>query len=242
MLIPTASSGQNIAAAGFDPSTISGLIRWWDASDSIVGSVTGITDKSTTGSDLTAPVTAGSTTINGLSAVELDGTVGMRLQESTIDTSLLDGYSDFTLAWVIATDVAAQKTLGGNNSTSLTRGFVAANLTTPSDTFRFRVTNDVSSETLLFSSLSSPVLLVGTWDASTATPGGRVNGSTGSLDTAGLARTGATAGLSLGARVADETNTQILDVGEVLIWDNILSAGDITAVESYLATKWGVTI
>jgi hypothetical protein len=75
-------AARKAAAGGFTPNDISGLIAWYDASDSGTvtqssGAVSAWADKSASGYDLAAPVgnepVTGSTTLNGLATIESAG-------------------------------------------------------------------------------------------------------------------------------------------------------------------------
>lgn len=220
------------------PDDVSGLLRWWDASDSIIGSVTGIEDKSASGIDLEASSSASTTTIGGVQAVALSGSNKL-IETGTPDALLLACVDDYTFGLVISTDTSVNTNLGLNNNSSTTRGTLINGLSTGS--VRMRATNGVTQAEHTHTH-DGDLVLVATWDASSGTLVSRLNGATPGATASGTARTNATSGFSVGTRSDSDTSYSALTFGEIVIYDSILSGTDLDALEAYLGAKWSISV
>lgn len=231
------------------PKSISSLVCWVDAADTqtitaVSGAVSAIRNKANSQLTLTQGTgskqpTTGSRTQNGLNVLDFDGTTDYMVFSAN---TLLS--SPFTL-FVVAQYDTSTNLMGliGRQTSSIAGQFC---LRKESSGFIFN--------TFAFGSgsLSSQVAKSG--DSSTTIhcvyfqDGGQINYSlnNGSFST-GTARSGydnaVSTPLGLGcADTASPSNTLDGFVGEVIIYNRILTVGEIIKINRYLANKWGIII
>ena len=218
-------------AAAFSPLDLSPAL-WLDASDTstiteVGGAVSQWDDKSGNGNDVaqgTAALqpTTGTRTINGLNVLDFDGSDQLLVNGSTL--------SQPNTIFLVASFDAGGGASPYAISSSGTNSTVFSLLTTSSIRI-FAGSNLVSSETCSF----APQIY-----------GAIINGASSVIRVDGVATSGdaGSASLTLLSIGSSYNNLQDLNgaIAEVIIVDGTLTAGQITATESYLADKWGITL
>ena len=239
MGILTTSPRFAAAAVFTDPTDIAGLVIWFDASDSGTitqsgGLVSQWDDKSGNGyhaTEVTNKPTTGADTLNSLNVLTFDGDRLASAAPSTQTTQTIFVVGQITF------------------SAGSTQAFVGAN---PSQGLAFRWNNsktdlsnpyveDIGTSTGALS-LSTYYLWTATYNSSTGAydfrTDGASDGSGTNTTTFGSSKTtyiGATGDNGSGFIQAIVGN-----IAEVVKYDTVLSAGNITAVEDYLNAKWAV--
>jgi len=233
-------------ATGFNPKSISGLKLWLDATDAGTITLNGSLvsewrDKSgnafhfSQGTSNNQPSYTG--TINGKAAIAFDGTNDGLDRLSATNSTVADatGACAFVVYEINGTDsqYAAFKTHTNSSGHDLFNGttyhayFRAARLTTspaPPSTGR--------------------VLLSSSSNVSTDTQSLRVNGSVYVSQTCAttFAAWRALSGGLANWGVGYDASYLLGSVGEVIVVGRAVTATEISAVEKYLAKKWGVTL
>lgn len=239
------------AAAGssFLPTDVAGIVAWFDASDASSFSyhsgvvVSQWSDLSGNGNHLTSAASGSAPSRNGtqnsLSTVVFDGTDD-RLVAAGVD-SALSGSVDFTIVAVYHPGTVANSFAFGTHTTSSGRG--VAPLRSASNQLQLRLYNASTSATRTATvSVDTYRTLVVTGDAS-GTPyiaTFRVDGTQGGswTESTSAAQASAAGGFALGSRSATGTGYASARFAEFIVYDNIISAGDITDLETYLSAKW----
>lgn len=243
-------------ATGFNPKSILGLFGWWDFSDSSTltlsgSSITQVLDKSgnsRTASQGTAnnQPTLATGARNGLSAAQFDGT------NDALDAAI--GTSQFTALTVFAVaiaDGAGGGSLGrifdrGSQGSNLQRNNANAALTfTPPWT---GATGNVTQRSAANSfPLSSWLLLSVKYTGGTVTESDILPRVNRAASTAGLVGTSSgfavsqSSTLNIGNRSLSDGYDRGWNgkIGELLMYAASLTDSQVTAVEAYLAKKWG---
>lgn len=238
-----------LASGAFSPKKIAGLEAWYDAS--VASSVTLVStfvsqwdDLSGNGLHLTQSVEAnrpGTGTINGLTAVDFDGS-NDRLERSgytgTVGTVFsvhsLDVYQNGMVYEFLKASGGSvygmsmlARALGAGASEYTVAG---RNGAASSDSFN-------NGDQQIF---NQQRLTTQTYDGTTSittVDGTNLAGST-------AVTLSNTATILLGARRQTSSYSLLLNgqIGEVVAYNRVLTASEIDKVESYLASKWGVTL
>jgi hypothetical protein len=220
-----------VAAAAFTPTDIASLAAWWDASDEstitdVYGSVSQWDDKSGNGrhaSQGTAslqPIT-GTRTINGLNVI--DFTNGDRLTTGTFGpiTQPLE-------IWAVVqfdSSTVGYITEGLDSSNRFTTGHF-------SNLWVLNAGNFLDGTTTVATALHAIRALFDTTSSELWVDGAsEITGNAGSNELDGL---------NIGGRY-DNANWVDGRIAEILLFNDELSAGDVTDLETYLANKWGVS-
>ena len=242
------------ASGGFNPKAISGLVGWWDPSDSATvttasGAVSQLNDKSGLGRNATQGTANNrpsySGTINGKNVMTFDGTNDRLV--TGLESNTLTGFATFfcvcqvSSGWSDAT--ANNKTpLSGRDST--VANSYGINLSTISGNLGLNVAwrglgyNGIDGPTV---AKGAPQLLAGT--LSTTTRFRRVNGTQANITLAATAGTNAAAGnfLTIGEDPHQSRYWSDL-IGEILVYDRTLTTDEIKKIEAYLGKKYGITV
>jgi len=234
-------------AAGFSPLDIPNLAGWWDASDTSTitesgGSVSQWDDKSGNGLHVTQAVSAeqpstGLATQNSLNVLSLDGSQYLKNASPNLD-------SDLTIVCVFKVVSATNFTMPGPVFGSGNAGRPAEYYDHPSLGRRTNI--DTTSATLLGVKFRTESFNFASWlltyaKDTAASP--RVAEYSNNVQT--FAVDNATAHNVTGqeffiGRRADGTTTLNGQIGEVLVFDRIISSGERADLASYLAGKWGL--
>jgi hypothetical protein len=247
MLEALAGITQQQGAGGFDPDSISGLVGWWDASDTstltLSGSnVTAWADKSDAGYDLTNVAGTNPTsgaTVNGLNAVNFSSS-----------NTQLSGANDDPLNWVAADAKShtvffvwrtgpsfARFNWGMNVGGRLmvdARGNNTMYWDMPAAGARFTTSMSSSIWPTSTLTMSTNVRIGGT--SRTIRKDGSVLATTG--DSSGVVATGS--GPYYLGQVAGVGQGTTGDICEVLHYAAGLSSTEVDSVETYLIDKWGI--
>lgn len=226
----------------FTPGLISGLKLWLDASDTATitpGATFTWADKSGQGNNATqgtaaSQPTSGTRTLNSLNVLDFDGSNDRLVLPSGL-YPLPQG--DNTVFIVCMTDNAAksaQLPISGMSSTNHRYRISYAGGTT------FGVLNGTVETTAAYTINTSPHILAmlrsnasvyGTIDG-TAIASTTVNGASNSINS-----------LAIGAFGTSNTSGNFDGIiAEIVIYDRDLSASEANQVQTYLATKWNITI
>jgi len=249
-IIRAAAGGGGPAA--FDKDTVAGLELWLDAEDAstITGTASLVdawTDKSDAGNDVggTLAERPSQVTINSLNAIRFDSGELMELASASVTgldgpnmTIFVVGNKQFDEAdsWpgVIARGSGAWDNgwrmgpidAGGSGVAWSVRSYIA----------------DVAT----ISSTATGADAFHLWAADHEDTGEvkntYLNNAFVATDTSGLLSTAAGQDLTVGQPGANTTYAMWGSIGEVLIYDSVLSAEDRLTVSQYLATKWGITL
>lgn len=237
------------AAAPFTPTSIAGLRGWWDASDAATFTfssgaiVSQWNDKSGNSNHLTQGTVgfqpSRSGTQNGLSTVIFDG-VDDRMVCAGLD-ALLTGDLDFTIVAAFLRPTTVNGSLLGTQTTSATKGILVFH---PSgSTMTSRVDNATTTANRTWTAMTGTFrIIASTFDAS-GTPFLPLQHSQGVENVAAESTAGAMVTASgpfaVGARDSGGTLPGDIQLGELLIYDSILSGANVTALETYLnLPKW----
>jgi hypothetical protein len=227
---------------GFNPRNISGLAAWYDASATSSVTLTGgfvsqWSDLSGNGLHLTQSTEANrpsTTTVNGLQAVDFDGT-----NDHLFTSTQANARTVFNVHVVDVANVAQTiyHTQSGSGLTDLRMHLLYSSANEyRSQSVASGVNQGVSGGARTANQRLTALTFSGT-------------ASTGRLDGASLAGTTLATGSNqlgiwLGIRNISGTLSLPLNgkICEHIIYDRVLSAGEIGTVERYLASKWGVTL
>ena len=237
----------------FRPPTLPGLALWLDASDTATITASGSPlrvsqwdDKSGNGRNLVQanganqPV-SGATTINSLNAI--DFTSGRRV--SLTSTTLMQDVGGGTVFAVVkgtySSAFAAIFNITANNATTTTRTYLAGNSGTIISGGRRLDANGFQS--VASASVTNDTILVagGIYDYSNAALRVRV-GSEETLRSGGFQSAGNTSNTNSRILVGanDEGGEQYAgSVCELVVYERVLTAGEIQVLVTYLQNKWG---
>jgi hypothetical protein len=247
-------------ASGFDPRRISGLAAWWDSTDnSKITTSTGVSawvDKSAnayTVSQGTGANQPSISSINGRQAFGYNGSSQFLNSASSglaaIGTTSTNAAPTYT-AFYVASFSGLQLTIpcGWGNSTSAVPFHAAIHPTNSGNVFFWRGSYRTDANSSQFDSgtgsLTSATPYVVSSRLSSAGIVGRANGTqvvSLAVPSGNLAVT--VDRFAVGALLRD---TALLfvngQIGDVLIYNRVLSAAEITAVERWLGGKFGITV
>ena len=229
----------------FSPTDIAGISLWLDASQ-IVGladsnSIQAWMDMSGQGNDVSQTTGADQPTyqtneLNGLPVVRFDG-INDTLTRATISTS---GNTTIFLVLVTATLGSDSRLIFSSLSSSNVQGEFAFHTRVDNTVFWSRretassavrdVTSQVLSDTTAY--LFSTVFNSGAYFLS-------VNGTENTTDTPNNFGTGDATAWKVGSGDGTFWNG---DMAEIIVYDSALSTGNRQSVESYLATKYNITL
>jgi len=228
-------------ATGFSPRQIAGLSAWYDASvaSSLTltsGFVSQWDDLSGSGLHLTQSVEAnrpGTGTINGKTAVDFDGSND--LMQVTADV-----FPGTVLAIVEQDNVSVNSFPFSvrDSATNSSNAFWVANS-------QWRLVGFDAAAVASYAS-SGGTAAIGVANLVTVLHGSprpsRVDGSplAGTTNVTGSNEQG----IVVGARILSGTSSTYVNgkIGEMLVYNRVLTASEVAKAESYLASKWGVTL
>ena len=242
---------------------VSGYKLWLDATDATSitasgGAVSQWNDKSGNASNFTQGTganqpTTGSRTINSLNVIDFDGTNDFLLCPSSSGLfNYLHNSTGGTTFIVGIRETTGGVMHGNGGGGSATIGhYHAINASANTDLL---ITNGNSG---LTSALQFDLTAMGTtafyltnkWDGNNATAANRLkesrNGAafTGAnIQTQAASNSNASQSLAIGADYTGGSAGAFWNgaFGEIIFYEGILSSGDITSVQSYLASKWGI--
>jgi hypothetical protein len=257
-LLGIIASSRLVAPAG---PPVAGYKLWLDATDAssitaVGGAVSQWNDKSGNASNFTQGTganqpTTGSRTINSKNVIDFDGTNDfLSCPSSTglfkyLHTST--GGTTFVVA--IVDDTAASKGLFGSSQFASAEIGACLQITSAEKT-ELAIVKGGSSVAVAFDvnilTAGSAFYLSNKWDGGNATASNRLKESLNGTAFAGNnavtntpSTSNSTYDMAVGA-VGSGTSPWNGGIGEVIFYEGILSAGDITSVQSYLASKWGI--
>ncbi len=220
-----------VSTAVFDPNSVTGLVAWYDANDSATitksaDRVSQWNDKSSQGNNLVQATGADqplwvNAVQNGKPIIRFDG-VSEHMEDLVTNT-----YTQPTTLFMVCSTPTEN---GGNRA--FFDGDSARNLLNLQSPNQYRIYAGAS-------------LIGGTLSAGFKLFRAKFNGASSSLHInnssilSGDAGTQGLEGIIIGA-LNGFTGPSNFDVCEVLFYDANVSAGDITSIESYLNTKWGL--
>lgn len=225
-------------ASTFSPDDIAGLQLWLDASDETTitassGAVSQWDDKSGNGNHVSqgtaaAQPTTGTRTLNAQNVIDFDGTDNMR---SLTSVGVPQPWTSF---------VAVRWDAGGGTAPYAIAdrtGFDGLVSLLNTDDIRMFAGSNFQFATSI--TLDAPHVVAAVYNGASSV--GAIDGSatTGNPGTNlwNLIRLG-----SSGSSPGDSSGTLDGFIAEVLVYDSALSTADRETVESYLASKWGVTL
>lgn len=241
---------------GTPTSPVAGYKLWLDASDTATitqsgGAVSQWSDKSGFASNFTQGTganqpTTNSRTINSLNVIDFDGTNDfMSCPSSTSLFNYLHNTTGGTVFFVGLIDSTSAAVLLRNTTGSSADTGMYGDLNGGSD-FTFVVNGSpgagpATSSSNISITTSTAFYLSYKFDANNATAANRLlisknGGSFLGNNTATFSPSGSNATLDM--RISGGAYNGV--IGEVLIYSGILSSGDITLNQSYLAAKWGI--
>lgn len=245
------------AAVAWVPSDLAGLVLWLDA-DVITslsdGDPVGTwSDQSGNGNDVTQATTAKKPTyktsiINSLPVVRFDGTDDGLVLADNLSTAT-EG-TIFVVLQLTAVLADWQTPVTSSDEAAATRfWFCRAYHDASSPYIRIRQRNDDAADTIDGSTtITAGAVYLQVWQSSGAAYSLRVNGN----DETEVVDAGTNSGDWLGD-TADRDNFVVGmakrssegawlkgDIGEVIVYDTSLSAGDLGDVETYLNNKWSI--
>jgi hypothetical protein len=229
-------------ASGFDPRRIAGIDAWWDFSDlstlTIDTGISAVADKSGNGYNATQSVggnqpLSSQNQRNGRAVADFDGT-GDRLQTANVSADLA-AFSSFV--------ALSPRTLGQLSFGRIwTRNDIQrAMLVASGNQFTVAHGNRQAAGTTTSISLNDWFYITGT-SSGGSSPNFElwVNGQSQAINASGTANTSSVASnpYAIGDRAA---GARAFDgrIGEIIIYNRVLSAAEITKIEQYLAKKWG---
>lgn len=231
---------------GFLPNFLSGIQLWLDASNaasitSSAGKVSqwddksGLSNNAAQGTEANQPTTGFS--MNSHNSIDWDGTADdMSIASFTSILSVSNAYSVFMVFKLgtdeTSNDILLSSTVSSSNRMALSRDDSQHLVCATYD-------GSYNSKTVAFTDTASPhvvTMLHTAADVVTAF----LDGTEMTLTTE-VPVTSNTAGTVLGARTASDAWWNGL-ISEVIVYDRVVNAAERTAVENYLAGKWGVTI
>lgn len=248
-IIGTKSSGQ------FDPRSIANLYTWYDAADSSTitqsgGFVSQLNDRSGNGRNLTQSTSSyqprtGINTLGGRNTITFDGIddfLWCNISLTSNNLTFFIIYNRFSGGDTYGRLLSMANTYGANDYSD-TNGFeihtsaVSFNGVTPPLVGGYRNNAAIASIAIAY---GTPYLTNGTLNGGNFSV---TNGTTASSNTS----TGTTSTTSISSGVlAIGSSTQLTDqnlsgyIGEHLIYNRVLNAGEIDSIRSYLLQKWSI--
>lgn len=234
------------------PLSISGCELWLDATDadSISGTaslVTGWDDKSAAGNDVTATGTErpSQVTVNSLNAIRFETSELLKLASGGVTG--LDG-PDMTI-FVVANkqfdEVDSWPGVISRGSGAWSAGWRMAASDAAGSNVYFSV-QGYTTDNVLISSTATGADAFALWAAdyvtSTTVKNGYLNNAFVAADTSGLIAGASSEQLTIGQPGEGNIYAMFGSIGEVIIYDSVLSSDDRLLVSVYLATKWGITL
>lgn len=226
-----------ISFGAFNPLSIAGCKLWLDSSDLTTitkdggNLVSQWNDKSGEGNHVTQATGTNQplwvdAVRNGKAIIRFDG-VDNYMQKTTFAGGSLQPKTIFIVTTTPADSGIARYLFDGGGAATRTAIY--------SDDTNMNMSTDFAS------TLSYAKPVDGTWKYWTGKYNGASSDFRENATSKATGATGATAmdGITLATRYNFTTSFANIDIAEILIYDTSLSAGDITSIESYLASKWG---
>jgi hypothetical protein len=228
-------------ATGFNPRSIAGIEAWWDFSDlstlTIDTGISAVADKSGNGYNATQstggnqPLSSGNQR-NGRAVADFDGN-GDRLQTANISADL-PAFSSFVALSVRTLGQFSFGRIWTRNDNQ------RAKLVSSSSQFSLGQGGAVVQATTTGIVLNDWFYITGTsTGGNSGTYGYRVNGLTQSLSSTSASTSSVASNPYVIGNRTDGGRTFDGRIGEILIYNRVLSAAEIAKVETYLAKKWG---
>lgn len=220
----------SFAIRSFTPSDIASLWGWWDASqetdESDGAAIATLTDRSTGGRDVTQG-TAGlrpiyrATGLNSRPSADFDGT------DDILSVASVTLAQPFTVAAVAIVDTTGS----ARNFFSAATGTVLLGTTNanPPKAVMYGGANLLSSNT---TPAGTPFKVLAFYNGASSKI--RLNGT----ETTGAANPGGFSATAL--RIGGASLPWDGDIGELIVFNAVLNADEITQVEDYLTAKWGL--
>lgn len=258
MLLPLSNRGLGLAIlgggrGGFTPLSFPGLQLWLDAADTPTGSVATWVDKSGNGNNATQGTAANrpvntASAINDKNGIIYDSNDALSIaSNASIDNIFVGGATVFMVV-----DSIAGNGRYLDKSDSGAGGIIYGITSNGSGTYAAFFEQQTSATTAAFAtddviSSASPAIVCLDYNSNnlTTAPNFAVNGAGVVMNTTvsgtGTPDDDATRPLIVGNR-SDLARSILGDVGEVIVYDRILTAAEKVVVNSYLSTKWGITL
>jgi hypothetical protein len=238
-----------------DPSDISDLTLWLDASDTATitesgGAVSQWDDKSSDGRDFAqstagAKPTTGATTQNGLNVINFDGGDYLTRAAFMFNNSRASGGTLFVV-WKQTSGSNSRLVGEGSTSTATPMYNFGLNVTTNEVLSQHRTDGNSISTVLSGLSANDTNWHVGVWtDTGNSTSPIRtfdtkLDGADGTSNTYQSGGTTLTT-CAIGALVRTTVGNHLTgSIAEVVYYDRLLDASEISQVETYLTDKWGL--
>jgi hypothetical protein len=229
----------------FSPASVGTLNGWWDAADAatittVSGVVSQWNDKSTNARHLTQGTAAnrpGIGTLNGRACLTFNGTT-----TSLTRTTGVSGLSaTYFVAWKLSAVASVNRVAFATGVNSPSQAQFATGHNSAAQIVGS--TRGASTIGISAGGASTNAAIVGSVVSSTAITTVRLNGVAYTTTSAG-AVTGNSSGISAGCSLANGNPASFWDgsIGEILWYSGSLSSASTSAVESYLAAKWGVSL
>lgn len=251
-ILSMSSAGGNAPVAGYK--------LWLDATDSATITASGNavsqwSDKSVNASNFTQATgsnqpSTNTRTINGKNVIDFDGTNDfLKCNSSTSIFKYLHTSTGGTV-FIVGINDSNGSFMGNGGASSATTGIYHALSSNATDLL---ITNGAAVPALQFGLTNvgtTAFYLTTKWDGGNATAANRLKeskngaGFTGSnTNTATPSSGNSSYDMLIGANpdISGTPGTYLNGaIGEIIIYEGILSAGDITTVQTYLSTKWGI--
>lgn len=247
-----------VPPAGFDPLSISGCKLWLDASDtatiSLSGSdVTQWNDKSGNGYNFTQGTSAnrpksGTRTQNSLNVIDFDGNndslttsaakSAFNFLQNSVSTifRVIKQDSNTGVRFILGTNDGSFSSIGIYQFTNSTNELSNCGNGSGSSVYNITITADTNAKYQVYK--SDPANATAANRIKVSTNAGAFTGS--NTGTASPSASNSTIDFILGNDSNGGTLPYDGFIAEILIYDTILSAGDITDVQNYLAGKWAI--
>ena len=242
-------------ASGFNPASIAGIVHWWDANDAstltlVSGAVSEWRSKAGTLTAATQTIAnnrPATTTVNGRTAILFDG---------SNDGFDFAGTARTDETWIVVAEQTANQAgtrallNDGTDGSGLTTVPVAGNRMVRGE-YTFGITGGATENVARFTvqaasgSAAMPPLVISQPRSSSGGIQLRLNGTPReSYLSAGTLSSSTTGSVNV-RRIGYYGSTLFQFQGwisEILCWNRVLSAAEMSRVERYLGRKWGITV
>jgi hypothetical protein len=251
----------------FKPTDIAGCKLWLDAADTATISVSGTAvtqwnDKSGNSYNFAQSTAgnrplSGTRTINSKNVIDFDGTDDRLVSTVAKSTWTFMHYNDSTMFYVVAPDASQDGAILGNSiGTGAERGYLNS-LQASGSLLQLSTYNGTAgasgivSAVVSSSTYNTSAMYVTVKSSPQAATASRafVSKNNGSFEGTNLYANAASASaplndMAVGSTIYSPTsvwyNPLNGGLGEIIVYDTILSAGNISKVQAYLSGKWGI--